>query len=104
MTDTRREKDPLGPLDVPADALYGVQTLRAKQNFPISGFRPLDAVRRRAGVDQEGRGADAQGDGPPGRQARRRDRHAPPTKCSPASIATSSSSIRIRPAPARRTT
>lgn len=43
MTDTRREKDPLGTLDVPAEALYGVQTLRAKQNFPISGFRPLDA-------------------------------------------------------------
>jgi len=43
MTQTRREKDPLGPLDVPTDALYGVQTLRAKQNFPISGMRPLDA-------------------------------------------------------------
>jgi aspartate ammonia-lyase len=42
MADTRREKDPLGPLDVPSDALYGVQTLRAKQNFPISGLRPLD--------------------------------------------------------------
>ena len=43
MTQTRREKDPLGPLDVPVDALYGVQTLRAKQNFPISGMRPLEA-------------------------------------------------------------
>jgi aspartate ammonia-lyase len=43
MADTRSEKDPLGPLDVPADALYGVQTLRAKQNFPISGLKPLDA-------------------------------------------------------------
>jgi aspartate ammonia-lyase len=42
MTDTRREKDPLGPLDVPSDALYGVQTLRAKQNFPISGLLPLE--------------------------------------------------------------
>jgi len=41
MPDTRREKDPLGPLDVPADALYGVQTLRAKQNFPFSELRPL---------------------------------------------------------------
>ncbi len=29
-------------LDVPADALYGVQTLRARQNFPISGLLPLD--------------------------------------------------------------
>ena len=38
---TRTEKDPLGPLPVPADALYGVQTMRARQNFPISGLRPL---------------------------------------------------------------
>ncbi len=43
MPDTRREKDPLGPLDVPSDALYGVQTLRARQNFPISGLLPLEA-------------------------------------------------------------
>ena len=42
MADTRLEKDPLGPLGVPSDALYGVQTLRAKQNFPISGLRPLE--------------------------------------------------------------
>jgi aspartate ammonia-lyase len=44
MSTTRREKDPLGTLDVPADALYGVQTQRAKQNFQISGFAPLEAV------------------------------------------------------------
>jgi aspartate ammonia-lyase len=37
----RTEKDPLGPLEVPDDALYGVQTQRAVQNFPISGLRPL---------------------------------------------------------------
>jgi aspartate ammonia-lyase len=36
----RTEKDPLGTLDVPADALYGVQTQRAVQNFPISGLKP----------------------------------------------------------------
>src|ERR1700681_3830189 len=40
---TRTEKDPLGALEVPGDALYGVQTLRAVQNFPISGLRPLPA-------------------------------------------------------------
>src|SRR5438477_3988402 len=40
---TRSEKDPLGVLDVAADALYGVQTLRAVQNFPISGLKPLPA-------------------------------------------------------------
>jgi len=40
---TRIEKDPLGDLEVPADALYGVQTERARRNFPISGLRPLAA-------------------------------------------------------------
>jgi aspartate ammonia-lyase len=40
---TRVERDPLGELAVPADALYGVQTLRAVQNFPISGLKPLPA-------------------------------------------------------------
>ena len=38
----RTEKDPLGTLPVPASALYGVQTLRAVQNFPISGLKPLE--------------------------------------------------------------
>jgi fumarate hydratase, class II len=40
---TRTERDPLGALEVPADALYGVQTLRAIRNFPISGLTPLPA-------------------------------------------------------------
>ncbi len=40
---TRMEKDPLGELRVPSKALYGVQTVRAMQNFPISGIRPLPA-------------------------------------------------------------
>jgi aspartate ammonia-lyase len=34
---SRRERDLLGELDVPADALYGIQTLRAIDNFPITG-------------------------------------------------------------------
>jgi aspartate ammonia-lyase len=38
---TRTEKDPLGPKEVPVEALYGVQTLRARENFPISGLAPL---------------------------------------------------------------
>ena len=42
MSTTRREKDPLGTLDVPSEALCGVQTLRAKQNFAISGLAPLE--------------------------------------------------------------
>ncbi|HWZ59543.1 MAG TPA: aspartate ammonia-lyase [Gemmatimonadaceae bacterium] len=36
----RTERDPLGTLEVPATALYGVQTERAVQNFPISGLKP----------------------------------------------------------------
>ena len=35
---TRVERDPLGELQVPAEAYYGVQTQRAVENFPISGF------------------------------------------------------------------
>ena len=40
MSDTyRTERDSLGPIDVPADALYGAQTQRAKENFPVSDLR-----------------------------------------------------------------
>ena len=40
MTDSHRiEKDSLGEVRVPADALYGAQTQRAAENFPISGRR-----------------------------------------------------------------
>ncbi len=39
----RTERDPLGEKAVPSDALYGIQTLRAAENFPISGLRPLPA-------------------------------------------------------------
>ena len=43
MADMRIERDPLGELPLPATALYGVQTERARRNFPISGLRPLPA-------------------------------------------------------------
>lgn len=35
----RVEKDFLGSKEVPADAYYGIQTLRAVENFPITGYR-----------------------------------------------------------------
>ena len=35
----RTESDSLGDVRVPADALYGAQTQRAKENFPISDLR-----------------------------------------------------------------
>ncbi|HIY65381.1 MAG TPA: aspartate ammonia-lyase [Candidatus Agrococcus pullicola] len=34
---TRTERDSLGELEVPADAYYGIHTVRALQNFPITG-------------------------------------------------------------------
>ncbi len=37
MTQFRLEKDSMGELQVPLDALYGAQTQRAVNNFPISG-------------------------------------------------------------------
>lgn len=37
MDGTRQEVDLIGVRDVPADAYYGVHTLRAIENFPISG-------------------------------------------------------------------
>ncbi|MBK9712944.1 MAG: aspartate ammonia-lyase [Kouleothrix sp.] len=39
----RTEKDSLGEMQVPADALYGAQTQRAVLNFPVSGMRPYPA-------------------------------------------------------------
>ena len=39
----RIERDSLGEVPVPADALYGAQTQRAIENFPISGLKPRRA-------------------------------------------------------------
>ena len=38
----RIERDALGSMELPAEALYGIQTERARRNFPISGLRPLE--------------------------------------------------------------
>jgi len=40
----RTERDPLGELEVPAKAYYGIQTQRAVENFPISGLRAPDSL------------------------------------------------------------
>lgn len=53
--DTRIEHDLLGDREVPADAYWGVHTLRAVENFPISG-RPIgeipELVRALAAIKQ----------------------------------------------------
>lgn len=43
MSEVRIEKDSLGEVRVPAGALYGAQTQRAVENFPVSGMRPYRA-------------------------------------------------------------
>jgi aspartate ammonia-lyase len=37
----RIEQDSMGERQIPASAYYGIQTLRAIENFPISGLKPL---------------------------------------------------------------
>src|SRR5919202_2950898 len=37
----RIEKDSMGDRHIPVDAYFGIQTLRAMENFPISGINPL---------------------------------------------------------------
>src|ERR1700752_2123798 len=55
--DFRIEKDSLGEIRVPASALYGAQTQRAVENFPITGLKPwrafiwsIAAVKRAAAL------------------------------------------------------
>jgi len=50
MTDFRIEKDSLGDVKVPVDALYGAQTQRAIENFPVSGIRFPRAFIRALGL------------------------------------------------------
>jgi aspartate ammonia-lyase len=44
--ETRKEIDPLGKRLIPKDAYYGIQTLRATENFPVSGIKaPLPFIK-----------------------------------------------------------
>ena len=43
MSESRTETDSMGKIEVPSQALYGGQTMRAVQNFRISGMRPWRA-------------------------------------------------------------
>ncbi|MGN6480070.1 lyase family protein, partial [Luteibacter sp.] len=46
MTKFRTERDSMGELKVPAKALYGAQTQRAVDNFPVSGLTmPREFIR-----------------------------------------------------------
>ncbi|MCC7013517.1 MAG: class II fumarate hydratase [Planctomycetes bacterium] len=50
MTEVRTESDSFGPIDVPADRLYGAQTQRSRQNFRIGGHRFSRPLIRALGV------------------------------------------------------
>jgi aspartate ammonia-lyase len=39
MQRSRRERDSIGEMEIPADADYGIQTARAVENFPITGIK-----------------------------------------------------------------
>ena len=50
MPTTRIEKDSLGTVEVPAAAMYGAQTARAVENYPISGMRAHPELIRAVGM------------------------------------------------------
>ena len=37
----RIERDSLGERELPGDVYYGIQTARAVENFPVSGWKPF---------------------------------------------------------------
>jgi fumarate hydratase, class II len=58
---TRVERDSMGQLDVPVDALWGAQTQRAIQNFPPTGLRmPRTFIRALALIKHAAAGANAE--------------------------------------------
>jgi aspartate ammonia-lyase len=50
MAEMREEKDSLGVVEVPVGAMYGAQTARAVENYPISGMRAAPALIRAVGM------------------------------------------------------
>ncbi|MDX2481905.1 MAG: class II fumarate hydratase [Desulfuromusa sp.] len=63
MTNYRIEMDSLGEMRIPVDALYGAQTARAIDNFPISGIplpqpllRALGLIKKHAAQTNQGLG------------------------------------------------
>ena len=93
---TRREHDLLGEMEIPAEYYFGVQTMRAVENFHISrvrlNFFP-ELIRALADVKQ-------------GAAMAHRDLGSsePARSCAPGNSRSSSSSTWCRAAPARRPT
>ena len=49
---SRTERDTFGPIEVPADKLWGAQTQRSLQNFDISGDRQAPELIRALATKQ----------------------------------------------------
>src|SRR5208337_2419951 len=59
--ETRKEIDPLGERLIPKDAYFGIQTLRATENFPVSGIKaPLSFIKAYAFIKKSAAMANAQ--------------------------------------------
>ena len=101
---TRIERDSMGEMEVPADALYGASTQRAVLNFPISGQRFPRRFIRGAGPHQAGGGRDQRRPRPPRCRRRGRDRRRGRARSPTAPTTTSSRSTSTRPARAPRPT
>jgi aspartate ammonia-lyase len=94
MTDFRIETDSLGPKQLPREAVWGVHTARALENFPITGVplahfpelvRALAMVKKAAALANRDLGAlDPNASPPPSRP--------PATRSSPAGTTSTSSS------------
>jgi fumarate hydratase class II len=68
VAETRTETDSFGPIEVPADRLWGAQTQRSIQNFPIGFERQPTAIVRALGLIKR---ACAEANGDAGRLDRR---------------------------------
>src|SRR5713226_1615246 len=99
----RTEKDSLGEKHVPADAYYGIQTVRAVENYPISGFRAHPQLIRAMGMIKKA-AAMANRELKLGRPSAPRLSSRPPKKSSTASSTSSLLSTSIKRARASRFT
>ena len=98
-TKVRMEHDFLGDREVPADAYYGVQTLRGAENFPITGYRIHPALIRAMGIVKKAAALANRDTRPPRPEDRRRDRGGRRRRHRRQARRQSSSSTRSRAAP-----
>ena len=80
-TRARVERDALGEKSVPLEAYYGIQTVRALENFPVSGLRPAPRAGHRHRPREEVRGGSQSRDRPTAGRGGATPSSPPPTRC-----------------------